>query len=177
MSENSEKVFRRTSASVLRDKIIVFSWITTLFTSLCSMICLSKGFSATILVSLLSSPNSKATACSSWYKLNKKKNMSTSLFQILFLFLNYRICNEVQIISTSKNRQKMQRNIHRETPCSQLGFLQSYSSSVKADFIKNCHAEFSINHLWIISVKYAPYTTTIVLLSPPTHLLKSFYLL
>lgn len=73
--------------------------------------------------------------------------MSTSLFGALFLFLNHEIFNDAQIISTSRNRQKVQRSIHRETPCSQLGYLQSYSSSVKADFIKNCQAELYINHL------------------------------
>lgn len=101
MPENSAKLFRRSDASVLRDKIIVFSWITTLFTSLCSMICLSKGFSATILVSLLSSPSSTATACSIWHKLNKKKHMSSSF---IYVFLHYRMPNNAYTISASTNR-------------------------------------------------------------------------
>lgn len=86
MTENSEKLFRRSAALVLREKITVFSWITTLFTSLCSMICLSKGFNATILVSLFSSPSSMATACSTWHKLNKNKHMFRSF--IYFTLLN-----------------------------------------------------------------------------------------
>jgi len=100
MLENSEKLFRRSDALALRDKITVFSWITTLFTSLCSMICLSKGFSANILVNLFSSPSSIATDCSAWHKLNKNTYIYISFI------LHYWMHNKTHTVGTSISGQK-----------------------------------------------------------------------